>query len=141
MPYLPLPTKRATNAAIDLGAASALHRTSSLIELVVGWLSVGVTIPPDLPGIARGKPLDKIGQRALPQGKVGLDNAKRAIRFAVALQEVLRQSGASLCNGVGRADGLRRGAESPEKLRNCPAALVPSENFRSKSCSAMRVLR
>lgn len=48
---------------------------------------VAVIIPLDLPGISRGKPLDKIGQRPLPQGEVYFDNVRLPIRFAVALQD------------------------------------------------------
>jgi alkylation response protein AidB-like acyl-CoA dehydrogenase len=44
-------------------------------------------IPLDLPRISRGKPLDKIGQRALPQGEIYFDNVRVPIRFAVALQD------------------------------------------------------
>ncbi|WP_296493467.1 acyl-CoA dehydrogenase [Rhodoferax sp.] len=46
-----------------------------------------VIIPLDLPGVSRGKPLDKIGQRALPQGEIYFDNVKVPKRFAVALKE------------------------------------------------------
>ncbi|GAB3627983.1 Acyl-CoA dehydrogenase, short-chain specific [Pandoraea terrae] len=48
---------------------------------------VGMIIPLDLPGISRGKPLDKIGQRALPQGEIYFDNVKVPKRFAVALKD------------------------------------------------------
>ncbi|MGJ8669404.1 MAG: acyl-CoA dehydrogenase family protein [Oceanococcus sp.] len=48
---------------------------------------VAVIIPLDLPGVSRGKPLDKIGQRALPQGEIYFDNVKVPKRFAVALQD------------------------------------------------------
>lgn len=48
---------------------------------------VTVILPLDLPGISRGKPLEKIGQRALPQGEVYFDNVKIPKRFAVALQD------------------------------------------------------
>ncbi len=48
---------------------------------------VAVIIPLDLPGISRGKPLDKIGQRALPQGEIFFDNVKVPRRFAVALRD------------------------------------------------------
>lgn len=44
-------------------------------------------VPLDLPGVSRGKPLEKIGQRALPQGEVYFDNVKIPKRFAVALQD------------------------------------------------------
>ncbi|MES2148401.1 MAG: acyl-CoA dehydrogenase family protein [Pseudomonadota bacterium] len=48
---------------------------------------VSVIVPLDLPGVSRGKPLDKIGQRALPQGEVYFDNVRVPKRFAVALQD------------------------------------------------------
>jgi acyl-CoA dehydrogenase len=48
---------------------------------------IATIIPLDLPGISRGKPLDKIGQRALPQGEIYFDNVRLPIRFAVALQD------------------------------------------------------
>jgi alkylation response protein AidB-like acyl-CoA dehydrogenase len=48
---------------------------------------VAVIIPLDLPGISKGKPLEKIGQRSLPQGEVYFDNVRIPKRFAVALQD------------------------------------------------------
>ncbi|WP_075795754.1 acyl-CoA dehydrogenase family protein [Massilia putida] len=48
---------------------------------------IGLIIPLDLPGVSRGKPLDKIGQRALPQGEIYFDNVRVPKRFAVALQD------------------------------------------------------
>jgi acyl-CoA dehydrogenase len=48
---------------------------------------IGMIIPLDLPGISRGKPLDKIGQRALPQGEICFDNVKVPKRFAIALKD------------------------------------------------------
>lgn len=48
---------------------------------------VAVIIPLDLPGVSRGKPLDKIGQRALPQGEIYFDNVKVPKRFCIALQD------------------------------------------------------
>ena len=44
-------------------------------------------IPLDLPGVSKGKPLDKLGQRSLPQGEIYFDNVKIPKRFAVALQD------------------------------------------------------
>ena len=46
-----------------------------------------VIIPLDLPGVSKGKPLDKIGQRGLPQGEIYFDNVRLPKRFAVALQD------------------------------------------------------
>ncbi|SPA41159.1 Acyl-CoA dehydrogenase [Cupriavidus taiwanensis] len=48
---------------------------------------IGLILPLDLPGISRGKPLDKIGQRSLPQGEIYFDNVRVPKRFAIALQE------------------------------------------------------
>ena len=48
---------------------------------------VAVIIPLDLPGVSKGKPLDKLGQRSLPQGEIYFDNVKIPKRFAVALQD------------------------------------------------------
>jgi alkylation response protein AidB-like acyl-CoA dehydrogenase len=44
-------------------------------------------IPLDLPGVSKGKPLDKIGQRALPQGEIYFDNVRVPKRFAIALKD------------------------------------------------------
>jgi len=46
-----------------------------------------VIVPLDLPGVSRGKALDKIGQRALPQGEVYFDNVRVPKRFAVSGQD------------------------------------------------------
>ncbi|WP_296277330.1 acyl-CoA dehydrogenase family protein [Pseudomonas sp. UBA7530] len=48
---------------------------------------VTVIVPLDLPGVSKGKPLEKIGQRALPQGEVYFDNVRIPKRFAIALQD------------------------------------------------------
>ena len=48
---------------------------------------VACIIPLDLPGVSKGKPLEKIGQRALPQGEVYFDNVRIPKRFAVALKD------------------------------------------------------
>lgn len=46
-----------------------------------------VIVPLDLPGVSRGKPLDKMGQRALPQGEIFFDNVRVPIRYAAALKD------------------------------------------------------
>lgn len=45
-----------------------------------------VLVPLDTKGISRGKPLDKLGKRALPQGELFFDNVKLPRRFALATQ-------------------------------------------------------
>lgn len=48
---------------------------------------MAVIIPLDVRGVSKGKPLDKIGQRSLPQGEIYFDNVRLPKRFAVALRE------------------------------------------------------
>jgi len=44
-------------------------------------------VPLDIPGVSRGKPLEKIGQRALPQGEIYFDNVRVPKRFGIAFQD------------------------------------------------------
>ncbi|MFO1407385.1 MAG: acyl-CoA dehydrogenase family protein [Steroidobacteraceae bacterium] len=48
---------------------------------------MAVIIPLELKGVSKGRPLDKIGQRSLPQGEIYFDNVRVPKRFAVALGE------------------------------------------------------
>ena len=48
---------------------------------------MSVIIPLDLPGVSKGRPLDKIGQRSLPQGEIYFDDVRIPKRFAVALRD------------------------------------------------------
>jgi alkylation response protein AidB-like acyl-CoA dehydrogenase len=54
-----------------------------------------------LPGISRGKPLDKIGQRALPQGEIYFDNVKMPKRSAIALKDEYLSNLASMWSYAG----------------------------------------
>lgn len=85
------------------GQCSAWVSNGAVAQVALGYLSadygngfldengrphgVTVIIPLDLPGVSRGKPLEKIGQRALPQGEIYFDNVKVPKRFAIALQD------------------------------------------------------
>lgn len=85
------------------GQCSAWVSNGAVAQVALGYLSadygdgffdengrphgVAVIIPLDLPGISRGKPLEKVGQRALPQGEIYFDNVKVPRRFAVAQQD------------------------------------------------------
>jgi alkylation response protein AidB-like acyl-CoA dehydrogenase len=60
-----------------------------------------VIIPLDLPGVSKGKPLDKIGQRSLPQGEIYFDNVKIPKRFALALKDDYYGSVASVWSYAG----------------------------------------
>ncbi|BAI74613.1 acyl-CoA dehydrogenase (plasmid) [Azospirillum sp. B510] len=46
-----------------------------------------VIVPLDIKGVSRGKPLDKFGKRALPQGEIYFDGVRVPRRFAVATRE------------------------------------------------------
>ncbi len=46
-----------------------------------------IIVPLDLKGISRGKPLEKLGKRALPQGEIYFDNVKVPKRFAIATRD------------------------------------------------------
>ena len=48
---------------------------------------VGILIPFDLPGISKGKPLEKIGQRPLCQGEIFFDNVRVTPEYIVAGQK------------------------------------------------------
>lgn len=52
-----------------------------------GMHHVGILIPLDLPGVSRGKPLDKHGQRPLPQGEVFFDDVRVPGKYAIATGE------------------------------------------------------
>lgn len=43
-----------------------------------------VLVPMDAPGVSRGKNLDKLGQRALPQGEIYFDNVELSTDYIVA---------------------------------------------------------
>lgn len=58
-------------------------------------------VPLDLKGVARGKPLEKIGQRALPQGEIYFDNVRIPRRFAVATGDAYAGNMASAWSHAG----------------------------------------
>jgi acyl-CoA dehydrogenase len=85
------------------GQCSAWVSNGAVAQVALGYLSaeyedgffardgnpygMAVIIPLDLPGVSKGKPLEKIGQRALPQGEIYFDNVRVPKRFAVALKD------------------------------------------------------
>ncbi len=46
-----------------------------------------VIVPLDLKGVSRGKPLEKLGKRSLPQGEIYFDNVRVPRRFAIATRD------------------------------------------------------
>ncbi|MDY6795377.1 MAG: acyl-CoA dehydrogenase family protein [Actinomycetota bacterium] len=67
-----------TKAAWVSCGTIATHATTYLtIDPEMGMAGGGIcVIPLDLPGCSRGKPLDKLGQRALNQGEIYFDNVR-----------------------------------------------------------------
>jgi len=106
------------------GQCSAWVSNGVVAQLALGYISAeydggfydrdgrphGMTvfIPLDLPGVSKGKPLDKIGQRALPQGEIYFDNVRIPKRFAVALENEYYGNVASVWSfaGTGMAQGF-----------------------------------
>jgi acyl-CoA dehydrogenase len=46
-----------------------------------------IIVPLDIKGVARGKPLEKLGKRPLPQGEIYFDNVRVPRRFALATRD------------------------------------------------------
>ncbi|MGK5079169.1 acyl-CoA dehydrogenase family protein [Janthinobacterium sp. HLX7-2] len=46
-----------------------------------------VILPLDIKGVSRGKPLEKMGKRSLPQGEIYFDNVRVPRRFAIATRD------------------------------------------------------
>ncbi|MEU2334098.1 acyl-CoA dehydrogenase family protein [Streptomyces sp. NPDC013172] len=66
---------------------------------------VEVVVPLDLPGVTHGKPLEKLGKRALPQGELFFDDVKVPVRYAVSLGDDYWQGHASTWSTAGVAMG------------------------------------
>jgi acyl-CoA dehydrogenase len=92
--------------AADYG--DGFHRSDGTIE------GVAVLVPLDLPGISRGRPLDKLGQRSLPQGELFFEDVRLPAKYVLAGREqfhpnffsVLAFAGTEMCavfTGVARA--------------------------------------
>jgi alkylation response protein AidB-like acyl-CoA dehydrogenase len=99
-------TMRATVTRDEIiinGQCSAWVSNGAVAQVALGYLGadygagfygadgrpngVACIIPLDLPGVSKGKPLEKIGQRALPQGEIYFDNVRIPKRFAVAWED------------------------------------------------------
>jgi alkylation response protein AidB-like acyl-CoA dehydrogenase len=46
-----------------------------------------IIVPLDLKGVSRGKPLEKLGKRSLPQGEIHFDSVRVPRRFAIATRD------------------------------------------------------
>ena len=60
----------------------------------MGMAGAGVAVCPlDLPGVAKGKPLDKIGQRPLNQGEIFFEDVKMPKEYMIFTPDMLRGRG------------------------------------------------
>jgi alkylation response protein AidB-like acyl-CoA dehydrogenase len=75
-------------SAAPIATVMALYCT---IEGNRGFEGGGVAVVPmDLPGISKGKPLDKIGQRSMPQGEVFFDEVRIPADYMIFDQETYK---------------------------------------------------
>ena len=72
------PIAQVALAYIPFDDGNDLYREDGGVHHIV------VFIPLDAPGVTRGKPLDKIGQRSLPQGEVFFDNVRVPRKYGLA---------------------------------------------------------
>ena len=85
---------------------------------------VALILPLDLPGVSKGRPLDKIGQRSLPQGEIYFDNVRIPKRFAVALQDEYYGNHTSAWSYRRDPDGpaVHRASPAPHSKWRCSTA-------------------
>ena len=76
------------SAWVSNGTIATVAALFCTIDPSHGFEGGGVAIVPlDLPGVSRGKPLDKIGQRALNQGEIFFDEVRIPETYMVVGQE------------------------------------------------------
>ncbi|HEX7407699.1 MAG TPA: acyl-CoA dehydrogenase family protein [Candidatus Binatia bacterium] len=93
------------SAWVSNGTIANVATLFCTIEPKQGFMGGGVClIPLDLPGVSRGKPLDKLGQRALNQGEIFFDDVRipsdymvvGADAYAMVVEAVLALANASM---------------------------------------------
>lgn len=72
------------SAWVSNGTSAEVCTLFTTFDRGQGREGVNIYLPLNLPGISRGKPLDKMGQRALPQGEIFFDNVEVPTRFIAA---------------------------------------------------------
>lgn len=82
--YAPLAQTAMAYLPCDYGDGLQATAADGINHTDQGLNHVGVLIPLDLPGVSRGKPLDKLGQRALPQGEVFFDEVRIPAKYAIS---------------------------------------------------------
>lgn len=101
------------SAWVSNGTIATVATLYCTIDGDKGFAHGGVAVVPlDLPGVSRGKPLDKLGQRALNQGEIHFDQVRIPGRYMVvspelyttAVETILTGANASMgCTFVGTA--------------------------------------
>lgn len=78
---------------VSNGPISTVSALFCTIDGDKGFDGGGVAVVPhDLPGVSKGKPLDKLGQRALPQGEIFFDDVRIPAGYMLADQESYRDA-------------------------------------------------
>jgi len=97
----------------------ATHTLAFLsVDPAAGMAGTGVAvIPLDLPGVSRGKPLNKLGQRALNQGEIFFDNVRIPRHYMLAEPGLL----------AGGTDAILAGANAGMSATFCGVARAAFE--------------
>ena len=75
-------------AWVSMGTAATHAMVYLTIDPSMGFAGGGICLVPlDLPGVSRGKPLNKLGQRALNQGEIYFDNVRVPYEYMLVDQE------------------------------------------------------
>jgi alkylation response protein AidB-like acyl-CoA dehydrogenase len=113
-----------------------------------GREGVNIYVPLHLPGVTRGKPLDKMGQRALPQGEIFFDSVEVPARFiaagpdqyADAVYDILTEANAGMgaCFvGVARA-AYELALDYAHERRQGGVAIIRHQNVRYRLFHMLR---
>lgn len=93
------------SAWVSNGTIATVAALFCTVEPERGFQGGGICLVPlDLPGVSRGKPLDKLGQRALNQGEIFFDDVRipadymviGSDAYAFAVEQVLTMANASM---------------------------------------------
>ncbi|MFQ5700039.1 MAG: acyl-CoA dehydrogenase family protein, partial [Myxococcota bacterium] len=133
------------SAWVSNGTIATVAALFCTIDPSHGFEGGGIAVVPlDLPGVSRGKPLDKLGQRALNQGEIFFDDVRIPESYMVVGKEayagivemVLALANASMGTlfvGVGRA---ALSTPWPTRASGCRAASRSSSTRTSRESSS-----
>jgi len=130
-------------AWVSNGTIATVATLFCTIDPSQGFKGGGVALVPlDLPGVSRGKPLDKIGQRALNQGEIFFDDVRIPAEYMVVgtdaysaiVEMVLATANAAMGSifvGVARAALEHALAYSKERVQG-GVPIFEHQNIKSK---------